>query len=476
MSKIPRAVFAVVAIVLIALSLARAVRCWSNDSHLEHVAGAWVALAVDLKDGVFYRPAFGPLGYGGTRFFPLYFSLHAALIKVFGGWRATGYLLSAASIILLLAGLYSLLRRLGVDRWLAAGGVMALLAASSAQDALLTIREDGMASMFNVWGVALWVGNARSPRRLIVSALLFTLAFATKESSVFGMVAVVIWLVVQNQKSAAIRLLILSAVGYGLVVAGIYFGTHGEAYDLFRATVSSGSSLRRVLDAPGALLQTLPGYWAESVLLPLAGAALVAGPGRKLATLPSLLFICTLGVTLIILSSEGAGGNHLLDLHVAAVVLFITAVAEWSPSFGLSACTVAVLIALVSFIPVYRDVDSLPRRDQYREIADTIGRPAGPILADNPLIPIIAGQRPYVTDAFMLRVIAEKRPAFAEPLWRMLAARQFAAVVLQDNPDTDDGKNIYTHFHFGGDFLRYLNENYQIDGTPGDHYVYIPRR
>lgn len=476
MSKLPRVAFTIIAIFLIALTLARAVRCWSNDSHLEHVAGAWVALAVDLKDGAFYRPAYGPLGYGGTRFFPLYFSLHAGLIKMFASWRVTGYLLSAASIIMLLAGVYFLLRRLGIDRWLAAAGVLAVLAASSAQDALLTIREDGMAAMFNIWGIALCVENNRSPRRLYLSALLFTFAFATKETSVFGMVAVVIWLAVQNGKSAAIRLLTLSVTGYGLVLAGIYFGSHGQSYEVFRATVTSGSSFRSLLDAPGALLDTLPGYWAESVLLPLAGAALIAGPSRRPAVLPSLLFICTLGVTLIILSSEGAAGNHLLDLQVAAVILFITAVAEWSPSFGLSACTVAALIALISFIPVYRDVDSLPRRDQYREIADILGTPDGPILADNPLIPIIAGQRPYVTDAFMLRVMAEKRPAFAEPLWRMLVNRQFVAVVLQDNPDTDEGKNIYTHFHFGGDFLRHLNDNYQPDGTPGDHYLYVPRR
>jgi hypothetical protein len=166
----------------------------------------------------------------------------------------------------------------------------------------------------------------------------------------------------------------------------------------------------------------------------------------------------------------------LLDLQVASVILFIGAIAQRAPEFGIAASSVAALIAFISFVPVYRDVDSLSRRDQYREIVGTIGSTNRPILADNPLIPIIAGQQPYVTDAFMLRVVGGRQPSFREPLWRMLDEQQFAAVVLQDNPDTEDGRNVYTHFHFGGEFLQHLNQNYAPAGTPGDHYLYLPRR
>src|SRR5947209_7002745 len=134
MHRFPRAVFVIVAALLAVLTGLRVVRSWSNDSHLEHVAGAWIALAVDLRDGIFYRAAYGPHGYGGTRFFPLYFLLHGAATKVFGSWRAPGYFLSASSITLLLIACYYLLRRLGVDRWLSVAGPVALMAGSSVQD------------------------------------------------------------------------------------------------------------------------------------------------------------------------------------------------------------------------------------------------------------------------------------------------------------------------------------------------------
>src|SRR5437868_6401195 len=121
MKKLPRLVLAIAGALLLVLTIARVLASWANDSHLEHVSGVWIALAVDLDHAVFYRPPFGPYGYGGTRFFPLYFSLHAAGIRIFGGWRATGYFLSTLSVLLLLAGIFYLLRRLGADRWLATG-------------------------------------------------------------------------------------------------------------------------------------------------------------------------------------------------------------------------------------------------------------------------------------------------------------------------------------------------------------------
>ena len=99
------------------------------------------------------------------------------------------YVLSAASVVFLLAGCYCLLRKSGVDRWLAVAGCAAVLAGSSVQDAFLTIREDGLAAALNVWGVAHALGREYSRRRLYISAVLFALAFATKETSVFGAAA-----------------------------------------------------------------------------------------------------------------------------------------------------------------------------------------------------------------------------------------------------------------------------------------------
>ena len=42
-----------------------------------------MTLADDLARGTFYRPLLSPeLGFGGTRFFPLAFALHAGLLRL----------------------------------------------------------------------------------------------------------------------------------------------------------------------------------------------------------------------------------------------------------------------------------------------------------------------------------------------------------------------------------------------------------
>jgi len=476
MNKVPRIVLAIAGVLLIVLTMARAVPSWSNDSHLEHVSGVWIALAVDLAHGVFYRAPFGPQGYGGTRFFPLYFSLHAAGIRLSGGWRACGYFLSANSVLLLLAGIFYLLRRLGADRWLASGGVLVALAASSVQDSLLTIREDGMAAVFNVWGLALCSGDEPSRGRIYAGAALFVLAFATKETSVFGAAAVFVWLVFSKRFGIAWRLLLATLGGYLLVLIIIYFASHGRVLDNLRLTLSTGTSFRSLLQSPLTMVQTMNGYVPESIMLVLAAGALFAMRGRQTVRMQSLLFLCTLGVTLLIFGSEGTAGNHLLDLHVAAIVMFVGWVSEIAPAdFGTSVIAVTCLIGWVALLPQHKDVDFVPVRTQLQEVARAIPDRNRPILAENPLVPIVAGQEPYLLDPFMFRVMRERVPSLAEPMWQMLRGRRFGAVVLLDDPESDYGRGLYSNYHFGEGFLEHLRESYEPADTPGGQYLYLPR-
>jgi predicted membrane-bound mannosyltransferase len=178
-----------------------------TDSHLDHVAGVWIAEAIDVTRRVFYRAPYGSYGYGGTRYFPLFFCVHGAAIKLFGAWRATGYALSAVSVVLLLIAVYYLSRRIGAARWLAVAACLAVLAGTSAQEALLTIREDAMAAMLNLWGIAICVGEDLG-RRVYYAAALFTLAFAVKETTVFGMAAVFLHLLLNQRRRSALHLLV----------------------------------------------------------------------------------------------------------------------------------------------------------------------------------------------------------------------------------------------------------------------------
>src|SRR5271157_822493 len=96
------------------LVLARVQTGWRTGVSLTPTSGTWIALAVDLKDGMFYRPMYGDLGYGGTRYFPLHFVLHAALMKIGLGPEVAGHALEGVAGLALLFGIYRVLRQLRI--------------------------------------------------------------------------------------------------------------------------------------------------------------------------------------------------------------------------------------------------------------------------------------------------------------------------------------------------------------------------
>jgi hypothetical protein len=470
MKKLPQAMVIAVSLMLIGLTVLRVSQSWPNDSHLDHVSGAWVALATDVHGGVFYRAPYGPEGYGGTRFFPLFFVLHALGIFLSGSWRFSGYILSAISLLALITGVYFLLRKLGIDRWLSLAGCAAVLAGSSVQDAFLTIREDGLAAALNVWGLTLCVGDT-SRKKLYAAAVLFSLAFATKETSVFGAGAVVLSLLLGKKFKDAMHLGLATTAGYVVVLSTMYAASAGRAFEGLRLTLATGSGLKPLLNSPITMVEAMNGYRAEMMLFALALTALLIGRQR----LTSLLFLCTLAVTLVIFSSEGTAGNHLIDLLVASVVIFTVWISQYQ-EIGVCLLASASLVAWLGLMVQHRYDDLVPVHTQLEEIVKACGNSGKPILSDNPLVPLTAGQHPYVLDAFMFRVLEEREANFGDPMWKMLRERRFGAVVLVDNPDTEEGKVTYDNFHFGDDFMEVMRQNYEPAGSAGTEYIFLPKK
>src|SRR3989440_7829827 len=91
--------------------------------------------------------------------------------------------------------------------------------------------------------------------------------------------------------------------------------------------------------------------------------------------IPPLLFVCTLVVTVVIFSSDGIGGNHLIDLQVASVVLVV----DWAFQVGVPDCAIgasaaACLIVWLGLMVNYGSTDTVPVRAQLKDVIHVIGR------------------------------------------------------------------------------------------------------
>jgi ribosomal protein S18 acetylase RimI-like enzyme len=76
----------------------------------------------------------------------------------------------------------------------------------------------------------------------------------------------------------------------------------------------------------------------------------------------------------------------------------------------------------------------------------------------------------------MIRLITERTPALAEPLWHDFQTQRFAAVVLETNPQAERARALYRSAILGERFLQEMDRNYEVAGNVGARTVYLPRK
>jgi hypothetical protein len=115
------------------------------------------------------------------------------------------------------------------------------------------------------------------------------------------------------------------------------------------------------------------------------------------------------------------------------------------------------------------------RAHRFERVIALIGDTHKPILTENPVLPVLAGQRPYVIDPWMLRLLQTRQPSFGEPLLEGLHNQAFGAVVLfMRDARSEEGKEWYERNNFGPGFLQALNKSYRLASVVDGQFVYFP--
>jgi hypothetical protein len=461
-SRLPLICGAIAAVALIVVVASRVYQ----GGYLSYVSGTWAALADDVAHGTLYRPLLSPLGYGGTRYFPLYFALNGALVALGMPLRAAGHLLSILSA-LLLAGAGALgLRRLGASRGLAfAGGVLALASRTAVMGAA-GVRGDLLPVALGVAGLAFLPRDER--KSVLPSILLFGLAVVAKPTAVWPACGALIALVASGQIR---RSMVITASAAGVAIFGLLIAivcSHGEMLASFRAVGSGGGF------STSYLYYTLtynlrPGevFWV------ISGLGLWAVRGRSAFKDPyfASLLAC-LVVTALLYCGRGMHVNHFVDMSTMGALAAMSSLCY--PGVRMTHLSKAVLIlATVLSVTEFTLLDGMVvKHGELDRAAAAIGPGKDPILSEDPWIPILAGERPFLVDSFSLEQMRRSSPALHQDLLDRLDQCRFRAVALLGT--VKDNVPWYAEADFGTGFAEHLNASYSFAGIVGAHAIYLP--
>lgn len=468
--------FALMAVVV--MTLTRMSIAIPRGSHLTHEAGVWTGLAMDLRDGLFYRPVFSDAGYGGTRYSPLHMLLHSALMHAGLAPIPAGFMLVLAAIGGVLAGMYAIARAHGVDRSVGLTIVVLALATSCVNMNLLNIRSDFLAAALNLAGlVAITIALKDRPGATawtLLAALGFALAIFTKVTSIAGMVAAVITMLVNRQSRHAILVGGATVTFTAIAYAFADWASDGRLLDNFRACATAGGGVAQMLEMPARLWYVM---WARDpiasviVLVAIVVAFYQGSSGWR--ELPTIALAVTTCCTIAIYLTPGTAENHLIDLVAIALVFLGISVARGRLDAHFTAG--AVLVVCVASLGMHGWLIRLDREyriDNIRGFADGLTLPFdAPIFSDSAIVPVIFGQRPFVLDDYMFPVVARQQPEMTTDLYARLDRSEFPIAVFRWDPLGPGRAAIY-----GKAFSVHLLNGYEFWERRAGHYIYRPKK
>lgn len=171
--------------------------------------------------------------------------------------------------------------------------------------------------------------------------------------------------------------------------------------------------------------------------------------------------------------------THLLDLQVAAVIVLGTSLTTGSPSRGLASYSLilAMLVPLVISPPgiVLQHVLRTTDDNRLWSVARYIHDAHNPVLAENPIFPLLVGQSPYVIDSWIFCILSERLPGYDAILVSKMQDHAFSYIVLDEDPESSQGRRWYATERFGPRFSDILLTTYRRAAVVGGEFIYEPK-
>ena len=457
-----------------------------------HVQGHWMALAQSANDDLLYPPLAEGQRFGGTRHMPLPILVNAAAAHVTGEYLRSGKAVAIVLFGTLLGLTLVALRRLQCP-WPLAVGLTGLVPATNTGALVGSVPGGDVLSVVLQIG-ALLVARAalRSDGRgvLIAAGVLTGLGACSKLTGVWAGLAVLSWLALRTDWLRLLRFAAALATTAVVILLLVQWVSDGRFLATFLTLTFAGTGGPvGAVRAPNQLmffaLQDAPAVW---MVAPFALLGVLAAGIRGELTLFHHALAWSLLLTLAVFTDMGAGFNQLLDLIVLTVVVIGWFAARLSRErSGPTSLATALVVFVIwggitgirGFVPELREAaaiarsGALPSKYSPRPLSGVVRRDEV-LLAEDPGLPVLLGQRPIILDAFMLRRLAEVHPEEIEMLVGRVTRREFDHVAMVVPLDEEDF--WWQHYHLGLPLVTALREQYVFSGRVDGYYLYQPRR
>jgi len=408
-------------------------------------SGVWTSLANDFSNGIFYRPLKSGIGYGGTRYMPLFFVLHGLLIPFFKDPFFAGVFLTLGSVVFMCLGILFFLREWGV-RWSQAipfAGAIQCTITFLMQT--LSIRGDLLSAGFVVWSLVFFQKyfKTRVAIHFFLSSLFLAFAVLTKITSLYALAIGGTVLVLANRSREGITWVLLSTLMTALFFFGANAFSNGKMLESFAACATGGMDGKGIILAPYHFLFEIFRDPVFAMFFVFAGIVFFVRFKESWRQLHFIYFVVTIGATLIIFSSPGTSDNHLIDLQTA---VFLLLGVEFSKNYDLIKGVANILVVVciyigLSWFPFVPSIHNFfvtngkPTRGIVQYFYERYGEKAFPVYSIYTEFSIVLGKTPNIGDLFNLNILMENNPNVKNDIYKKIKSQFFGSVVLSNYPN-----------------------------------------
>jgi hypothetical protein len=463
-----------------------------NDRYqINFCSSAYASLAAYVNHGVFYPELYDGVRYGGTRYMPLEFTLHAGLARLTGEYLVSGKLLAYFLTLVVSLELWCIARGLRCPQSVALATISLILLTQCGLLAFTTIRGDLLPVACQLAALLL-VRREVTQTKAALASVLCAGAFLAKFSAVWAALAIAVYLLVHHRRCLP-AFLGVAVVSVGLALLACHWLSAGRMQANFAALSVAGVSTKDVALAPMLLLWKLgrSGTGVTFLVPAMIVEAVAAAYQRRATVFHYGLYACLL-TTLVVYTDRGSDTNHLLDVVILAAVMCASLWGALPPvgertggiRVGVGLALVWVLFSGSVNMLVFPVLGAIRSVQEHRVEAEFVSPPLsdlfageGPVLSEDAWVELSAGRLPTISDAYSLARMSAAHPELAQPLVQRVEAREFRYVILLQRldaktPPTD--RYQWEDRAFGRQIVAALRQNYELLGEREGYFIYIP--